>query len=87
MRICLISFASAVVVMVLCSPTGAADLEKVDRKIAKEPAYTAKQPLYGLLVFGPERTTRSGWCSTNQSPRFLALRRFVHRPERQRRPD
>jgi hypothetical protein len=34
------------------------DLSKVDRRIAKEPAYVCKQPLYGLYVFGPKATTR-----------------------------
>jgi hypothetical protein len=34
------------------------DLSKIDRHIAKEPAYKAKQPLYGLYVFGPEAKTR-----------------------------
>jgi hypothetical protein len=34
------------------------DLSKIDRGIRKEPAYKAKQPLYGLYVFGPEARTR-----------------------------
>jgi hypothetical protein len=34
------------------------DLGKIDRSIAKEPAYQDKQPLYGLYVFGPEAKTR-----------------------------
>jgi hypothetical protein len=34
------------------------DLGKLDRKIAKEPAYTCKKPLYGLLVFGPKAEER-----------------------------
>jgi hypothetical protein len=34
------------------------DLSKLDRRIAKEPVYKAKQPLYGLYVFGPEAKTR-----------------------------
>lgn len=34
------------------------DLSKIGRRIAKEPAYKAKQPLYGLYVFGPEAKTR-----------------------------
>src|SRR5712692_3344625 len=37
--------------------TLAADLTKIDRKIAKEPAYQS-QPKYCLLVFGPEAKTR-----------------------------
>jgi hypothetical protein len=36
---------------------GAADLARVDRTIAKEPAYKGK-PKYCLLVFGPEARTR-----------------------------
>jgi hypothetical protein len=35
------------------APATAADLSKIDRTIAKEPAYKNK-PLYALLVFGPE---------------------------------
>src|SRR6266566_9087745 len=38
-------------------PAGAADLAKVDRTIAKEPAYKG-QPKYCLLVFGPEAKAR-----------------------------
>jgi len=41
--------------------TGAADtpdLGKIERRIAKEPAYKSKQPLYGLYVFGPDAKTR-----------------------------
>jgi hypothetical protein len=34
------------------------DLAKTDRRIAKEPRYTAKKPLYGLYVFGPRAATR-----------------------------
>src|SRR3954452_6392236 len=34
------------------------DLSKIDRTIRKEPAYTAKQPLYGLAAFGPKAESR-----------------------------
>jgi hypothetical protein len=34
------------------------DLARIDRRIAKEPAYKAEQPLYGLYVFGPEAKTQ-----------------------------
>jgi hypothetical protein len=34
------------------------DLTKIDRRIGKEPKYTAKRPLYGLYVFGPRAATR-----------------------------
>lgn len=36
----------------------AVDLQKIDRRILKEPGYSAKQPLFGLLVFGPAAQTR-----------------------------
>jgi hypothetical protein len=36
-----------------------ADLTKIDRAIAKEPAYRSKTPKYGLLVFGPEAKSRA----------------------------
>jgi hypothetical protein len=35
------------------------DLAKMDRTIAKEPAYQSKMPTYGLLVFGPEAKSRA----------------------------
>jgi hypothetical protein len=34
------------------------DLAKIDRRIAKEPVYNSKQPLYGLYVLGPEAKTK-----------------------------
>lgn len=34
------------------------DLSKVDRTIRTEPAYTARQPLYGLAAFGPKAESR-----------------------------
>jgi hypothetical protein len=36
-----------------------ADLAKIDRTIAKEPAYQSKTPKYGLLVFGPQAKSRA----------------------------
>lgn len=39
------------------APVAATDLSKIDRTIAKEPAYKSK-PKYCLLVFGPEAKTR-----------------------------
>src|SRR4051794_18801088 len=35
------------------------DLTKIDRTIAKEPAYQSKAPRYGLLVFGPQAKSRA----------------------------
>src|SRR5829696_3733763 len=35
------------------------DLAKIDRRIKKEPAYSAREPLYALYVFGPEAKTRA----------------------------
>src|SRR2546423_744441 len=46
-----------VVWLVLSSTTFAADLSKVERTIAREPAYRSKAPRYCLLVFGPEAKT------------------------------
>jgi hypothetical protein len=34
------------------------DLQKIDRRIVKEPGYTCKEPLYGMLVLGPAARTR-----------------------------
>jgi hypothetical protein len=51
-----LSLASAVVLW-SAGLTGAADLNKIDRAIAKEPAYKNK-PKYCLLVFGTEAKTR-----------------------------
>jgi hypothetical protein len=48
--------------LALTVPLGAADvpqeLSKTDRRIGKQPQYIAEQPLYGLVVFGPEMKTR-----------------------------
>jgi hypothetical protein len=44
-------------VLVLILPAPAADLAKIDRTLAKEPAYQ-KTPQYCLLVFGHEARTR-----------------------------
>jgi hypothetical protein len=40
-------------------PALAVDLTKIDRTIAKEPAYQGKSPRYGLLVFGPQAKSRA----------------------------
>jgi hypothetical protein len=42
------------------------DLSKTNRRIVKEPAYKAKQPLYGLYVFGPQARTRV-WAVLDKS--------------------
>lgn len=48
---------TALVALLWCAaPAWAADLSKIDRTIAKEPAYQG-QPKYCLLVFGPEART------------------------------
>src|SRR5262249_20864309 len=44
-------------------PASAADLTKIDRTIAKEPAYKNK-PQYCLLVFGQRPSSASGSSST-----------------------
>lgn len=44
--------------LVVAAPATAADLTKVERRIAKEPAYQTKAPRYCLLVFGPDASPR-----------------------------
>src|SRR5262245_38622396 len=39
-------------------PASAVDLSKIDRRIAKEPAYQTKTPKCCLLVFGPDAKHR-----------------------------
>jgi hypothetical protein len=43
------------------APAAAVDLTKIDRHIAREPAYQTNLPKYCLLVFGPEARTHV-WC-------------------------
>jgi hypothetical protein len=50
--------ATVAALLLATGAASAADLKKIDRTIAKEPAYASKQPRYCLLVFGPEATTR-----------------------------
>jgi hypothetical protein len=45
-------------VLLLAPLAQAADLAKIERKIAKEPAYQTKTPKYCLLVFGLDAKTR-----------------------------
>jgi hypothetical protein len=45
-------------VTMACPADELPDLGKLDRTIRKQPTYTAKQPLYGLLVFGPKADKR-----------------------------
>jgi hypothetical protein len=40
------------------APASAADLTKIDRRIAREPTYRTKTPKYCLVVFGAEAKTR-----------------------------
>lgn len=52
------SLLTALAALVLgVAPAGAVDYTKIDRTIAKEPAYESK-PLYLLMVLGPEARTR-----------------------------
>jgi hypothetical protein len=48
----------AAVLLLLAPSVRAADLAKVERTIAKEPAYQTKAPKYCLLVFGLDAKTR-----------------------------
>src|SRR2546428_3351574 len=48
----------AAALLVLAPFAQAADLAKIERTIAKEPAYQTKTPKYCLLVFGLDARTR-----------------------------
>lgn len=50
-------FSLLTLIVFWAGPAAAADLAKVDRTVAKEPAYKAK-PKYCLLVFGPDTKHR-----------------------------
>jgi hypothetical protein len=50
--------AALTTVLVLTSRPFAADLAKIERRIAREPAYQSESPLYGLMVFGPQAKQR-----------------------------
>src|SRR3954467_8050471 len=53
--------AAASLGLLACASVSAAptpDLATIDRRIAKEPEYTSKRPLYGLYGFGPRAATR-----------------------------
>jgi hypothetical protein len=67
---------SALAAVIVCVPPCPAvdvpDLGKLDRHIGKQPAYTAKQPLYGLLVFGP-RADKRVWIVLDSSKPGLGL--------------
>ena len=49
---------AAAVLLLLAPLAPAQDLAKIERKIAKEPAYQTKTPKYCLLVFGLDAKTR-----------------------------
>src|SRR4051812_6132265 len=40
------------------APVLAVDYSRIDRKIAREPAYRSKSPRYALLLFGPKAALR-----------------------------
>jgi hypothetical protein len=42
------------------------DLSKIDRHLKRQPAYVAKEPLYGLYVFGPAAKTHA-WAVLDKS--------------------
>jgi hypothetical protein len=51
--------ATLLTLLIAAQPALGVDLTKIDRTIAKEPAYQSKSPSYGLLVFGPEAKSRA----------------------------
>src|SRR6516225_7939198 len=54
-----LQYVLSVLILFFCfTPAWAVDLTKIERTIAKQPAYQTKAPRYCLLVFGPEAKTR-----------------------------
>jgi hypothetical protein len=53
-----VSRLAAAALLLTAAQAPAAELKKLDRTIARQPAYTSKQPRYCLLVFGPQAATR-----------------------------
>jgi hypothetical protein len=51
--------ATLLTLLLAAQPALGVDLTRIDRTIAKEPAYQSKSPSYGLLVFGPEAQSRA----------------------------
>jgi hypothetical protein len=49
--------AALAALLLAAAPAAALDFDKLDRRIAKEPAYRSK-PLYGLALLGPDGKTR-----------------------------
>jgi hypothetical protein len=49
--------AAFAILLFAAGPAAALDLNKLDRRIAKEPTYQSK-PLYGLALIGPSAETR-----------------------------
>ncbi len=49
---------SLIAAILFAGPAGAVDLQKIKRTLRKEPVYQSKNPLYCLLVFGPEANTQ-----------------------------
>jgi hypothetical protein len=51
--------ATILTLLLAVQPVLGVDLAKIDRTIAREPAYQSKAPTYGLLVFGPQANSRA----------------------------
>ena len=51
---------------IAAAPDEVPDLSTIERRLVKEPAYQARQPLYGLYVFGPKAETRV-WAVLDKS--------------------
>jgi hypothetical protein len=50
--------ACLLLIAVLCRAAGGPGLTDIDRRPPKEPSYTSRRPLYGLLVLGPRAQAR-----------------------------
>jgi hypothetical protein len=62
--------AAVCLLLALGASSAAADLTTIDRTIRKEPAYQSKEPLYCLLVFGPEARERA-WLVLDDKVLYL----------------
>jgi hypothetical protein len=47
-----------VAVLLPAAPVSAVDYSRIERKIAREPAYRSMRPMYALLLFGPKAAMR-----------------------------
>jgi hypothetical protein len=66
MRTCLLPLGAILIWSASVTADEPSNLSKLGRHIRREPVYTAKQPLYGVLVFGP-RADKPIWMALDKS--------------------